>query len=104
MTLRTMKGPEPLWRVKVVRHKTKPNPAYAGYGCEEDPYILLDETTTDYYGPYKARHGAVTVRGSEGFSRSYDWAAEKWGPTELRWGVVSAEIEKCEPVWETEDL
>lgn len=100
MTTRTMKGPEPLWRVKIVRHKTAPNPAYTGYGCGEPTHILLDELTTSYHGPYVARHGAVTVRGTEGFTRVYDYDTDTTGPSELQWGVVSAEIEKCEPAWE----
>jgi hypothetical protein len=99
MALRTMKGPEPLWRVKIVRHKTIPNPAYTGYGCEEPTRLLTDELITDYYGPYVARHGAVTVHKSEGYTREYDYDAGKRGPNVLRWDVVSADIETCEPEW-----
>jgi hypothetical protein len=100
--LRTMKGPEPLWRVKIVRHKTEPNPAYTGYGCGEDPHIIVPGFTTAFYGPYTRRHAAVTVRGSEGYTRVYDYDTGKTGPHELRWDVVSADIEKCEPAWEVD--
>ncbi|MEU0860648.1 hypothetical protein ABZ352_35575 [Streptomyces griseofuscus] len=86
MALRTMKGPEPLWRVKVVRQNSKPNPDYVGYGCPEPRYVLLDGEMVEYYGPYVRRHAAVTVAGSH----------------DGLWDVLSSTIEKCEPTWEYE--
>lgn len=99
MALRTMKGPEPLWRVKIVRRKAIPNPAYTGYGCGEPVRLLTDERVTEYYGPYVSRHGAVTVHKGEGSTREYDYEARKYKPRALRWDVVSADIETCEPEW-----
>ncbi|MDH6625772.1 hypothetical protein M2271_003583 [Streptomyces sp. LBL] len=85
MALRTMKGPEPLWRVKVVRHKSIPNRAYTGYGCGESSRLLVDaEETVEYYGPYIRRHGAVTVAGTH----------------DGLWDVISSDIETCQPTWE----
>jgi hypothetical protein len=84
MALRTMKGPEPLWRVKVARRKSEPNPTYTGWGCGEPQRVFVDGTTTEYYGPYVRRHGAVTVAGSH----------------DGMWGVVSSVIERCQPTWE----
>lgn len=83
MALRTMKGPEPLWRVKVVRRNSAPNPAYTGWGCGEDVRIFVEGVTVEYYGPYVRRHGAVTVAGTESHG----------------WNVVFSEIEMCQPVW-----
>ncbi|MET8691742.1 hypothetical protein ABZV65_04250 [Streptomyces bauhiniae] len=84
MATRTMKGPEPLFRLKVVRNLLRRNPAYTRYGCGVPPMIPSGETTTTYFGPYVRRHAATTMRGIEtGYG-----------------SVVSAEIETCQPSWE----
>ncbi|MFF3140421.1 hypothetical protein ACFVRU_01480 [Streptomyces sp. NPDC057927] len=84
MALRTMPVAAPLWRVKVVRRKSEPNPAYTGRGCGEDPRIFVDGETVTYFGPYTRRHAAVTVGGQQ----------------RRGWDVVSADIETCQPSWE----
>jgi hypothetical protein len=79
-----MNGPEPLFRLKVVRQVVKANPDYTGYGCGLPPGLPTGETRTTYFGPYVRRHAASSMKGSVG-SGAY---------------VVSAEIETCHPVWD----
>lgn len=83
MTTRSMDGPESLWRLKVVRQHTGPNPEYTGYGCGVTPYVVTGGTFTRYYGPYVRRHAAMSMMGKEGHGHY----------------VVSAEIESCQPEW-----
>jgi hypothetical protein len=78
-----MKGPEPLYRLKVERAVMKPNPEYTGYGCGVLPYLPTGETHTEYFGPYVRRHAATSMKGVE----------SAYGH------VVSAEIETCRPEW-----
>ncbi|MFE3409437.1 hypothetical protein ACFXMT_14205 [Streptomyces mirabilis] len=82
MALRMMNGPEPLFRLKVVKERAKANPEYTGYGCGVPPYLGTGELYTEYYGPYVRRHAATTMQGKENGSF-----------------VVSAVIETCQPEW-----
>ncbi|MFE9026216.1 hypothetical protein ACFYOA_08130 [Streptomyces iakyrus] len=84
MAQRMMDGPEPLYRLKVVKQRTQRNPEYTCYGCGHPLLIATGETFTEYYGPYVRRHAATTMKGKE--SGSF---------------VVSAEVETCQPVWES---
>lgn len=87
MATRTMKGPEPLYRLKVVSEVTKRNPEYTGYGCGHPRHVGTGELRTLYYGPYIRRHAALSMRGivSHAFT-------------------VSADVETCQPTWEGEAL
>lgn len=87
MTTRTMKGPEPLYRLKVCRLKAVANPLYTGYGCGEPAYVPSSEVITTFFGPYTRRHAAVSMRGTMD------------GPSEF---LVFADIETCTPEWKTE--
>lgn len=82
MAQRMMNGPEPLYRLKVVKHHVKTNPDYTGWGCGLPAYVPTGETFTEYYGPYVRRHAATTMAGKE--SGQF---------------TVSAVIETCEPAW-----
>lgn len=86
MTTRTMDGPEPLYRLKVVSENTKTNPDYTGYGCGLPTRVPTGGTKTTYYGPYIRRHAAASMKGYYGS-----------GPF-----ILSAEIETCTPSWEGE--
>jgi hypothetical protein len=82
MAQRMMNGPEPLFRLKVIKRKAMVNPEYTGYGCGLPPYVPTGETYTEYYGPYVRRHAATTMAGKE--SGQF---------------TVSAVIETCQPEW-----
>lgn len=85
MAVRTMKGPEALFRLKVVSERYKGNPDYTGYGSVEPPYLGTGEAYTEYYGPYTRRHAAASMQGIVGCGA--------W--------VISAVIETCQPEWTT---
>ncbi|KOG22011.1 hypothetical protein ADK36_13825 [Streptomyces viridochromogenes] len=82
MAQRMMNGPEPLYRLVVVKRRTQRNPAYTGWGCGEPLLVATDETYTEIYGPYVRQHAATTMKGKES------------GPF-----TVSAEIQVCAPQW-----
>jgi hypothetical protein len=77
-----MNGPEPLYRLKVVRERCKNNPEYTGYGCGVPPRIGTGELVTEYYGPYVRRHAATSMQGKE--TSTF---------------VISTAIETCQPEW-----
>jgi len=84
-----------VYRVVVVRYRTKQNPEYV-QGEGKPYYLLLDETYETEYGPYNSLGTAKGILTRE--------TVDTWNDGQLRWGVVGGRVEKASTTWERVDL